>query len=298
MILLKSYGEFLLRHLKLQRKIKAVFDGSNGSTGPILEYIERRSKDLKLELQDVNPDGNFAAHGPNPLHRGALKDLSSAVLKNEADFGAEFDADGDRVVFVDDRGRPISYDIVSLLMLLYLKPRNMIFDVRHGFLLRDMRPKGTKLTMSRVGSVFIKEAMHKKDIEFGAEESGHYYFKQFFYADSGIMAAVLFASAVSEIVGVRLSEWIDGLPEYHRSPELNFKFKNKVAVISKIEKHFKNRAKHISRIDGVRMEFISPKGEWWFSLRPSNTENLLRLNVEATNKALLKGSLTELRRLL
>jgi len=293
-MLLKNYGEFLLGHLKLKRKLKVILDGSNGGTGPVLEYIKRRSKDLELELRDTRPDGNFAAHGPNPLRRGALLDLSLAVRKHKADFGATFDADGDRVFFVDDLGRPIPYEIVSLLLLLYLKPRTMIVDARYGYLLGDMRPKGTKFMISRVGSSFIKETMRKNRIEFGSEESGHYYFKQFFYADSGIMAAVLFASAVSEIVGVKLSVWIDDLPKFYRSPELNFKVKDKKGTLSRVERHFRGKAKTISKLDGLRMEF----GDWWFSLRPSNTEDLLRLNVEATDRITLNRSLTELRHFL
>lgn len=296
------YADFLKNFLKPQRKLKVVFDCSNGTAGIILKNL--KTKKLKAILINQIPDGNFPAHGPNPLKFGALKQLQNEVKKQKADLGMIFDADADRVFFVDNLGRFVNPDIIARLLIWHLKPRKVIIDIRTGWLVRkpttnNLRPttNNQQLIISRVGHYFIKKLMREIKANFAAEYSGHYYFKKFFYADSGILAAIEAINAVSKLP-YKLSDFIDLLPQYHRSDELNFKVKNPQECLKKIEqalkaKNYKLKAK-ISYLDGLTMEFE----EWWFNLRPSNTEPLIRLNIEAKSKKLLNQKIKELRNFL
>lgn len=288
------YVNFLKKFLKLKRKLRVVFDCSNGTTGKVLKELFRdpsiRSGRPSVFFINEEPDGRFPAHGPNPMAEGALRDLRSAVLKHKADLGVIFDADGDRVFFVDDCGREIHPDIVAALISKNYKGP-VILDVRAGYLARELI--GAKRVVdSRVGHYFIKKLMHQKKIGFAAEISGHYYFKDFFYADSGIFAAIMFINEVSRIS--KLSSWIDKLPKYYQSGEINFVVKDKEVAMKKIEERFKKSARKISHLDGLRMEFEA----WWFNLRPSNTEDLLRLNLEAKEKNVFEQQLRDLKNLL
>lgn len=292
----KLYIDFLKNFLKPKNPLKVVFDCSNGTTGIILKELFRdpslRSGRLSAVLINDNPDGRFPAHGPNPMLEGAMNDLSKAVLKNKADLGVIFDADGDRVFFVDDRGREVINDVpIILLAKNFSGPVALTINV--GLLARDFLEKsGKRIFDSRVGHYFIKKVIKEKRINFAAERSGHYYFKDFFYADSGILAATQFINSVSRLKK-RLSIWIDKLPRYYRSGEINFEIKDKEAAMERVEKYISENRK-VSRLDGLTVE----SREWWFNLRPSNTENLIRLNLEARNKKIFEKELSNLKRLL
>lgn len=304
---LRTYTNFLESKIKLVKPMSVVLDCSNGTTGKVLKELFREAGSRKQESRIIHdskfiilnstPDGNFPAHGPNPMAKGAMEQLKKAVLKNKADFGAIFDADGDRVFFVDDRGREVPADaILGWLGQVFRGP--VVVDARVGYLAREMlKALGKKIIESRVGHYFIKKLMKEKGAGFGGELSGHYYFPlDGGYFDSGILAAIHFANEVSELkaVGGTLSEWLDDLPRYYRSGELNFAVKDKVKAMAAVEKKYRRLAKRISKLDGLKMEF----SDWWFVLRSSNTENLLRLVMEAKNKKVLDRQLAEIRRLL
>ncbi len=286
----RIYAGFLKKFLKIRRPLKVVFDCSNGSAGPVIKKISNLViGKLEIILINEKPDGRFPAHGPNPMAKGATDDLRKAVSKNKADLGVIFDADGDRAFFIDDLGEGIHSDITAALIGKNYKGP-VILDVRAGYLARELI---SKVIDSRVGHYFIKKLMRQRKAPFAAETSGHYYFKDFFYADSGIFAAIQFMNAASEILkkGKKLSGWIDSLPKYYRSGEINFRISDKKAVMKKAENLFKKEAKKISHLDGLKMEFGPPVGQWWFSLRPSNTEDLLRLNLEAKDEKVFKKAL-------
>ncbi len=276
------YSKFLRAFIKPNRFLKVVFDSSNGTTGYILRKLFP-----KAVFVNASPDGNFPGHGPNPMAHGAMEDLKKAVRKHRADLGVIFDADGDRVFFVDDQGREAETDAVAYLLMWSLRPKKMIADVRAGYLIRN-----SNLLFSRVGHYFIKKLMREKQADFAAEKSGHYYFKKFFYCDSGILAAIEVMNAVSRLP-YKFSDFIDLLPQYYRSGEVNFKVSDAPIVVERILRKYKKEASKISHLDGLTMEFK----DYWFNLRPSNTEPLLRLNMEAKNEKVLRRALEEVNRI-
>lgn len=297
----KIYANFLRRFLRVRESIKVIFDSSNGTTGMVLKELLRSNRFIKPVFSNARPDGNFPAHGPNPWGGSAIADLGRRVLKTNSDFGVIFDGDGDRVFFVDNRGRSISGDMTALLLGQSFRGP-VILDVRAGYIAREyFSGAGRKVIESRVGHFFIKRRMREEKIQFGAEASGHYYFAvkdsgNMLYFDSGILAAVHFMNQAARIMkqGMKLSDWIDALPKTYRIPETNFKVRDKRGIMKKTETHFKKSAKRISKMDGIRMDFR----DYWFSIRPSNTEDLLRLNLEAKSAVVLRAELGKLKALI
>ncbi len=301
------YANFLKKFLRPQRKLKVIFDCSNGTTGLILKKLLKNDSLIDYKLINQFPDGNFPGHEPDPMKRFALSDLRLAVIKNKADLGIIFDADGDRAFFIDNFGRFIDPDAIARLLIWKLKPGKIIIDVRTGWLVKNITNhchgcpeiSNIKIIESRVGHYFIKKLMRKIDADFAAEYSGHYYLKKFFYADSGIMTAIETINTISRLP-YSPADFNDLLPQYYRSGEINIKIsKSQIAkgkaqsLFKKIEKKLKNRATKISHLDGLTMEFNPSAGSgqaWRFNIRPSNTEPIIRLNIEATDKKLLKQS--------
>ena len=175
------YSDFLKKNLNPQKKLKVIFDCSNGTAGPILKQLTINNEQLTTYFINDKPDGNFPAHGPNPLKSGALKQLQNKVKKYKADLGIIFDADGDRVFFIDNLGRFINPDAIAKLLIWNLKPKKIIIDIRTGWLIKKIKNQKSKIKIikSRVGHYFIKKLMRKIDADFSAEYSGHYYFKNF-----------------------------------------------------------------------------------------------------------------------
>ena len=176
------------------RKIKIVVDASNGYTGEVMKKALRGVKNLKAIFLSAKPDGDFPDHGPNPNLEGVKDNLIAAVKKNKADIGAIFDGDGDRVIFVDDKGEWFDPDAVIKLYAETYKPEKIVIDEITGMLPAERKnyAKGyaPKIFRLRVGHLYIKEAMIKRSAEFGAERSGHYYFRvNGAYFDSGALMA-------------------------------------------------------------------------------------------------------------
>ena len=300
---LNLYTRFLSKFFEIKAPIKVVFDPSNGGTGPVLKNLLRRSSSFSSIIINGKPDGRFPAHGPNPLFDFAKKDLISAVLRHKADLGVIFDADGDRAFFVDDRGRPIYPDDAILFLMDRFSPPYII-DTGVGWQVRENPRFKNFLVQSKIGTYFIKKTIKKKGADFGAEGSGHYYFKSVFgksaaYFDSGIRAAIEMINGVSRLKekGKKLSDWLDGIPVYYRIPETNFRLTEKSKIerkIKAVEKFYKRAARKISHLDGLIIE----TGEFWFNLRGSNTEPLLRLRLEARKKEVLVKELRRLKTLI
>lgn len=292
---IKIYSDFLKKFLKPKRKLKVVFDCSNGIAGLIIKELFKTNSLINYKLINHIPDGNFPAHGPNPSKKGAFKDLRSTILKNKADFGAIFDADGDRAFFIDNLGRFIDPDIITRLLIWQLKPQKTVIDVRAGWLVKKLTTNNLRFTTSKVGHLYIKKLMRKIGADFGAERSGHYYFKRdALYFDSGILTAIETINAVSRLP-YSLADFNDLLPQYYRSGEINIKRQTNIKyqkLFKKIEKYLKSqntkfKTLNTDYLDGLTMEFDN----WWFNLRLSNNEQFLRLNIEADNKSVLDNAL-------
>lgn len=278
------YAAYLEKFLKLDHPVRVVCDASDGVAGVILKYI--RNKNLQIIPIHSEPDGKFPSHGPDPWKEGAMHDLKETVLKTKSDFGAIFDADGDRVFFVDNRARLVPQEAIVLLLAGEFPPPYLI-DVRMGGLIKK---SDLPVTISRVGHYFIKNTMAKKKIKFGMEFSGHLYFEndirgELSYFDSGLRALMHMANAVVSLHSKNesLAAWIDALPKYFRMPEMNFTVKNKTALLEKLADAYKGEARRVTHLDGITAEFK----DWWFNARVSNTEPLLRLNIEANGPEIL-----------
>lgn len=292
------YAGFLRKASVIRRPLKVVFDCSNGTTGLVIKkFLQPTTHNLQSILINGKPDGNFPAHGPNPTIKGVLKQLQKTVLQNKADLGVIFDADGDRAFFVDNKGRAIDSDIIAYLLIWHFDAKKVMIDLITGWLVKKIakRELNVKIIESRVGHYFMKKLMRKEKLEFGSERSGHYYFNKFFYLDSGIMAAIEVMNAVSKLP-YSLADFVDLLTGfYFKTGEVNFKFSGSMEnIISALRRKYGKLAQKISRLDGITMEFP----EWWFNVRFSGTEPLLRLNLETENSGMLKRKFREIKKII
>lgn len=218
-----------------------------------------------------------------------------------------FDSDGDRVLFKNSKGKIIRSDFIACLLAKEYLKRNrgakIIIDERSSMILREtIKEYGGKVIFCRAGHNFFKWSMIRNKAIFGAEATGHYYFKDFFFCDSGIFAAIKIENIIKK-TAKNLDELTAPFQKYYQSGELNFKVKNKDKIMKKNEMFCKNNKAKINKLDGLTCEFNwidnqnpAERSEgWWFNLRPSQTENLLRLNVEAKNKKILVVKLKELK---
>lgn len=298
---LNSYAKFLTRFLKPSRRMKVVFDCSDGVTGPILRRIMNYESGIEFIILNAKPDGRFPHHGPNPLAAGASSELRHAILKHHAALGVLFDADGDRALFFDNRGEQIPPDMVAALLAPTRGP--VMLDVRFGYLAERLLlgrrslgegGRGRRIVRTPVGNIFIRKAMRRRKIAFAAEYSGHYYFREFFYAESGILAALKVIGRIGRIGRIRLIRPIRPIPR--RSPEINFKTAHPNRLLARVVKKYRHSAAHLDRTDGIRLEFKNP--DWWTNLRASNTEPLIRLNLEARDAKTYRTKLREVKKLL
>ncbi len=290
-----SYAEFLSGKLDIRRKFRVVADCSNGTAGSVFGKLKDEGGNLEVILINERPDGNFPAHGPNPLLPGAMTELEKRVRKEDADLGIAFDADGDRVFFIDNLGRPIDANEAGYILAQVFQPPFVVSEIASWRL-----KKMDGASASRVGHYFFKNLMRERNASLGLEHSGHFYFRDFYYCDSGILAAVEVMNFSSSLE-TGLSSWLDSLPPYHRSGEINFSAQGgpasgwKEDILDKIENKYRGKASRISRLDGLTLEFnLQDGGEYWINVRASNTENLLRLNVEAFSPEILKSVTDEI----
>lgn len=290
---LNLYVGFLKRFLRVKTKVKVIFDCSNGSTGLVLKPLLGGQRRISHSLINSRPDGRFPGHGPDPLKRGATKELQRKVVTTQADLGVVFDGDGDRVLFIDNRGRKVSGDAIARLLINYLQPKKVVVEVRTGWLVR----KGVKAKIykSPVGRYYLRKMMISKGAALGAELSGHYYFRSFYYYDSGILGALEVIKAVSYLKknNSSLSRWLDSLPPYY-SLTKNLTLKNQEKALAKVSRYFRGRYKNLDFQDGLTLETPS----FWFNLRASKTEPVVRLTLEAKSQDILEKESKRLRELL
>ncbi len=264
-------------------QLKLAACAGNGMASILLRKLFAKFPKLKIEFLHDDLDMTFPNHEADPLKEENLKDVQDAVLKRKAALGISFDGDGDRIGFVDDAGNIVRGDIITALLASYFVTNGdrVIYDLRASRVVREeIEKKGGKALESRVGHSFIKALMREEGAVFGGEFSGHYYFKDFFFAESAIFALFTIMSIIQNS-SKKLSELARPLLRYSKSHEINFTVKNKEKTMDKMAAQFPDS--HISYLDGIKVEY----DDWWFNLRPSANEDLLRLNIEAATPELL-----------
>ena len=261
------------------RDMKVVLDGGNGMAGPMVGPLLERLPIDRVETY-WEPDGEFPDHEPNPLLPENRRFVIQTVLAERAELGIAWDGDADRCFFIDDSGTFVDGDFLTALLAESILEKDpgatILYDVRASRAVPDVveRAGGTALR-NRVGHAFFKTRMREVDAAFGGEVSGHYYFRDFYCADSGTIPALLILELLSQR-GRRMSELLAPLRErYFISGEINSEVGDQDAKMQEIAHRHKNAA--VDWLDGVSIDY----DEWHFNVRPSNTEPLLRLNLES-----------------
>jgi phosphomannomutase len=263
----------------LVRPLRVIVDGGNGMAGPMVGPLLER---LGLELVETYwvPDGEFPDHEPNPLLPENRQFVIDRVLSESADLGIAWDGDADRCFYIDDAGQFVDGDFLTALLAKQVLAKQpgaaIVYDVRASRAVPDtVAAAGGTAYRNRVGHAFFKQAMREREAAFGGEVSGHYYFREFWCADSGTLPALLVLELLS-IEGRRLSELVGELrSKYFISGEINSEVSDQQAKMREIAERYSDG--EIDWLDGVSVDYP----EWHFNVRPSNTEPLLRLNLES-----------------
>ena len=261
------------------KPLKVVVDGGNGMAGPMVgPLLERLGLDLVTTYWE--PDGEFPDHEPNPLLEENRRFIVDKVRAEGADLGIAWDGDADRCFFIDDTGRFVDGDFLTALLaesVLSKRPgADILYDVRASRAVPDLVERlGGRAHMNRVGHAFFKLRMRDEGGAFGGEVSGHYYFRDFYNADSGTIPALLILELLSQR-GAKLSELLEPLrSHYFISGEINSEVADQQGKMDEIERRYGDG--RISKLDGISVDY----DDWHFNVRPSNTEPLLRLNLES-----------------
>jgi phosphomannomutase len=286
-----GYLDYVLKEAGPIGKIKIVIDSGNGMCGKFLPQLLEKLPQLEVTRMYFEPDGNFPNHEADPLKESNLVDLRKMLLTEKAQLGVAFDGDGDRVGFMDEKGVPVTGDFIGSLIaqeLLKVRPGSKIlYDLRSSWATKDaIEQFGGIAVPERVGHSFIKAAMRREKAIFAAELSSHFFFDEY-YAESGMRAMILVLRIMSETKKT-LSELVAPLRKYAKTPEINFIIQDKEAAIEEARKRFADGKQN--ELDGLFVEY----SDWWFNLRPSGTEPLLRLNMEAKTQELLEQKKQEL----
>jgi len=270
---------------------KVVIDAGNGMAGKVIPKI---SSKLPIEIINLNfnLDGNFPAHPSNPLERGATDQISKEVVNKGADFGFIFDGDADRIYLIDEQGKFIQGDITLLLLAKYLLKKNPQKGIIYNAICSKAVPEFIKKwggvpVRTAVGVVELKKAMEEQNGIMGGELSGHYLFGDNYYVDSGFISFLILLQIISES-NKKISELTKELSPYFKSAEINFEVEDKQRIIKKLKEKYKDAK--LDFLDGITAEYK----DWWFNVRPSQTEPLLRLTIETDSNELLEEKKKEL----
>lgn len=294
----EEYINFQRIYMPDLSSLSIAVDCSNGMTSLLIRDILGTSPHYIFDTLD----GTFPNHDPNPLDEKNVVDLQRAVIENKCDAGVIYDGDGDRVVFVDEKGRFIPPDIMIAVIGMYYLERekgNVLYDIRTSKAVSECITKlGGAPHMWKVGHAFAKVKLREIKGIFGGELAGHYYFRDFFNCDSGIFASLISLNVISRVKkeGRLFSELIDSIRKYPNSGEINFRMEQKDEAMERLKNELtqKEIPAAFYDFDGYRIEFK----DWWFNVRMSNTEPYLRLVVEANSEDLLEKKLSELKSIL
>lgn len=288
-----DYIKHLLSFVEPQRinPFKIVIDAGNGIAGKVLPELFSHLP-CKITPMFFELDGSFPNHLPNPIIPENIASLKDRILEEKADLGAAFDGDADRMFLVDEKASSLGGDIVTALVAKNLlkkeKGATILYNVPCSRTVPEIiRQNGGKSIRTPVGHALIKPLMRKYNAVFGGEHSGHFYFRKNYYADSGLIALLVCLELLSE-ENKPLSQLVSSIDPYFRTGEINSRVEDIPRKLKMIQSHYKDAK--IDHLDGLTVEFP----DWWFNLRPSNTEPLLRLNLEADTRELLEQRKSEI----
>jgi len=268
-----------------------VVDASNGVAGEVVSKIGDHLP-AKVFLLNHKPDGNFPNHSPNPLEEGSTNQIKEEINNQKADFGFIFDGDADRIFLIDEKGEMVRADVVLLMLAQYFLKKYPKSAIAYNAICSKAVPEFVEKWQgmpikTAVGFVNVREGLLKNNGSMGGEMSGHYCFKDNFYMDSGMIAFLVLLQVISES-NKKVSDIATELSPYAKAVETNFKIENKDAVLGKIKEKYSDGKQDY--LDGVTVEYP----DWWFNVRASNTEPLLRLTIEAESPVLLDVKKKEL----
>ena len=298
--ILNDYLDFMMKYKGDYSGLKVAFDLSNGMS---CLFARKVFGDGPAYIFD-EIDGRFPNHEPNPLVAKNVEPLKELVAREKADIGVIYDGDADRVMFVDEKSQFVAPDLVIALMSEYFikergeKAPRVLQEIRSSKAVGEfLAPMGVELHTWRVGRAFAAPKLREIDGLWGGELAGHYYFKDFFYSDSGLLASMIVLRIVAALKkqGKTLSQAMAEIAKYQNSGEINFKLEDKKGAMDALKDHFmaQEKATAFMDFDGYRVEFP----DWWFNIRPSNTEPYLRFICEASSEELLRQKVAETKEL-
>ena len=285
-----DYINFLSEYKQDYSSLNISIDCSNGMAALLVKQLFGQTPDY---INDVM-DGSFPGHEPNPLEPENQEQIKTCVIENRSDIGVIFDGDADRVMFIDEKGQFVSPDlIIALLGHYFFEERKekgkVVQDIRTSKAVGDyLKQFNTELVIWKVGRAFGATMLKEVDGIYGGELAGHYYFRDFYYSDSGLLAALIVLNIIKRYKenGVPFSELINNISSYANTGEVNFGIEEKQKAMDEVLAYFTNAEPPVKffDFDGYRLEFK----DWWFNIRPSNTEPYLRFLAEAKSDKLLK----------
>ncbi len=280
------------------KKFKLTIDTANAMGILELEIYKKFPQNFNLITLYDDFDSTFPNHEANPLKTETLQDLQEKVISEKADLGIAYDGDADRVGFIDEKGFPIPMDLITGLIAKIVLEKNpgatILYDLRSSMAVKEIiEENGGTAHECRVGHALIKKQMREENAVFAGELSGHYYFEENYKAEAGSLPAIYLLNLMAE-TGQPISDLIKDIKRYYHSGEINSEVSDKEAVLRKLKEKYADG--EINELDGVKISFWNkPQGErWWFNVRPSNTEPVLRLNLEADNEKLMQTKQAEL----
>lgn len=287
-----DYIKHLLSFIEPQKikPFKIVIDAGNGIAGKVLPELFSHLP-CKIIPMFFELDGSFPNHPPSPIEPENIAPLRKKVLEEKADLGAAFDGDADRMFLVDEKASSLGGDVVTALVAKNLlkkeKGATILYNVPCSRTVPEIiRQNGGKAIRTPVGHALIKPLMKENNAVFGGEHSGHFYFRKNFYADSGLIALLVCLELLSE-GNKPLSQLVSSIDPYYRTGEINSQVEDIPNKLKQIESYYRDAK--LDHLDGLTVEYV----DWWFNLRPSNTEPLIRLNLEANSKELLEQKRSE-----
>jgi phosphomannomutase len=283
-----EYIQHLLKFLDTSKvkPFRILADAGNGVGGLPAQELFKAMPQLDVTALYFDPDGRFPNHEANPFERENIEEMIHRIPAEKFDFGVAWDGDADRCFFLDEKGNPISGDFVTTLVARYFLKRypgaGIVYDLRASWAVRDWVSKlGGRPISERVGHSYIKRTMRADDAVFGGEVSGHYYFRDHYYADNGYIPLLAILEMLSE-EGITLSELVASLGEYHISGEINSTVADTKIVMDRIRAKYADA--NIDERDGVTIEYP----DWHFNVRPSANDPVVRLNLEAKSKEMME----------
>ena len=300
--IMADYLAFMRKFVEDYSDLTIAMDLSNGMANLFAKEIFGTGKNIHYLFDTL--DGRFPNHEPNPLIEKNCFPLEEKVKEVKADAGVIYDGDADRVMFIDEKGQFISPDLMIALMGRYFVGERGL----KGIVLQDIRsskavgeyltPMGCTMETWKVGRAFAAKKLREIDGVWGGELAGHYYFRDFFYSDSGLLASIILLNIVKDLKseGKTLSQAIAEIVRYKNSGEINFRLEDKQGAMDALKEHFMQaeKATAFMDFDGYRIEFP----DWWFNIRPSNTEPYLRFICAATSEALLQEKIAQTEKIL